>query len=199
MMTVKNTSSAIEAVTMMWLVTVNVYGMMPIMFAIRMNMNSVKTSGKNFMPAVPAVLCMLLATNSYVSSVTDCIRPGTSARDGAAADQQRGDADDRDRHEQRRIGDRDLVPADVAERGELGDLELMNWIGHRTSPAHDLIRKPVPTFRIMRFPQPIALSPVRWKPPPRVSRSTPRRRSRAKEKQSSPTASFRATCPAPSR
>ena len=32
-MTVKNTSSAIAAVTMMWLVTVNVYGMMPIMFA----------------------------------------------------------------------------------------------------------------------------------------------------------------------
>ena len=49
---------------------------------------------------------------------------------GAAADQQRGNANDSDRHEQRGIGDRNLVPADVAERGELRNLKLMNWIGH---------------------------------------------------------------------
>ena len=49
---------------MMWLVTVNVYGISPIMFAIRMNMNSENTSGKNFIPSLPAVLRIVVATNS---------------------------------------------------------------------------------------------------------------------------------------
>ena len=64
MITVKKTSSAIIAVTMMWLVTVKKYGNMPNRFATRMNMNSENTSGKNFMPSWPAVLRTMLATNS---------------------------------------------------------------------------------------------------------------------------------------
>ena len=63
-MTIRNTSSAIAAVMMMWLVTVNVYGMIPIMFAVRMNMNSENTRGKNRIPSLPAELCIVLATNS---------------------------------------------------------------------------------------------------------------------------------------
>jgi hypothetical protein len=38
--------------------------MMPIRFETQMNMNSEKISGKNFMPSAPAVLRMVLATNS---------------------------------------------------------------------------------------------------------------------------------------
>ena len=37
---------------------------MPIMFATKMNMKSEKTSGKNFMPSLPAVVRIVLATNS---------------------------------------------------------------------------------------------------------------------------------------
>src|SRR5712691_615021 len=52
--------------------------MMPITFSTRMNMNSENTSGKNFMPSVPAVLRSVFATNSYDISATDCSRPGAS-------------------------------------------------------------------------------------------------------------------------
>ena len=38
--------------------------MMPMRFETQMNMNSEKISGKNFMPSEPAVLLMVLATNS---------------------------------------------------------------------------------------------------------------------------------------
>ena len=55
MITVRKTSSASETVMMMWLVTVNAPGIIPIRFAIRMNMNNVNTSGKNFIPSLPAV------------------------------------------------------------------------------------------------------------------------------------------------
>ena len=34
------------------------------MFSVSTNMNSVNTNGKNFMPSVPAVLRMVVATNS---------------------------------------------------------------------------------------------------------------------------------------
>ena len=34
------------------------------MFATRMNMNSENTSGKNFIPSLPAVLLIVVATNS---------------------------------------------------------------------------------------------------------------------------------------
>ena len=37
---------------------------MPTRFETQMNMNSEKTSGKNFMPSEPAVLRIMLATNS---------------------------------------------------------------------------------------------------------------------------------------
>ena len=49
---------------MMWLVTVKVPGMSPIMFANRMKMNSENTSGKNFIPSLPAELLNMSATNS---------------------------------------------------------------------------------------------------------------------------------------
>ena len=49
---------------MSWLVTVNEYGISPIMLANRTNMNSVNTKGKNFIPSVPAELRTVLATNS---------------------------------------------------------------------------------------------------------------------------------------
>ena len=38
--------------------------MIPIRFEMQMNMNSENTSGKNFMPSEPAVLLIVLATNS---------------------------------------------------------------------------------------------------------------------------------------
>ena len=38
--------------------------MMPTRFETQMNMNSEKISGKNFMPSEPAVLRIVLATNS---------------------------------------------------------------------------------------------------------------------------------------
>ncbi len=55
---------ASDTVMMIWAVTANVYGMSPMTFTVRMNMNSENTSGKNFMPSGPAVLCSVLATNS---------------------------------------------------------------------------------------------------------------------------------------
>ena len=59
-----NTKSANEAVMINWLVTVNEYGISPIMLANRTNMNSVNTKGKNFMPSLPVELRSMLATNS---------------------------------------------------------------------------------------------------------------------------------------
>jgi len=50
------------------------------MFTVRMNMKSVNTKGKKRMPSLPAVLLMVLATNSYVSSAVDCRRSGTRLR-----------------------------------------------------------------------------------------------------------------------
>ena len=64
MMTVKKTRSASEAVTMIWLVTVNVKGISPITLVTSTNMNSENTSGKNFSPCSPAVLRIVLAMNS---------------------------------------------------------------------------------------------------------------------------------------
>ena len=60
----KNTSSANAAVTMMWLVTEKVKGMMLITFETKINMKSEYTSGKNFMPSSPAVERIVLATNT---------------------------------------------------------------------------------------------------------------------------------------
>ena len=83
-------------------------------------MNSVNTSGKNFIPSLPAVLCMRVG-DELVGQLGDRLhaarhqRAGASCRRPAAA----ADADHGDRHEQRRIGEGDLVPADVAERRDL--------------------------------------------------------------------------------
>ena len=71
--------------TIDWLVTVNEYGISPIMLANKTNMNSVNTNGKNFIPSVPAELRTVLATNSYDISAADCSRPGTIARGMVAA------------------------------------------------------------------------------------------------------------------
>ena len=60
----RKTRSASAAVMMMWLVTVKKYGNMPKRLATRMNMKSEKTSGKNFIASVPAVVRTMLATNS---------------------------------------------------------------------------------------------------------------------------------------
>ncbi len=59
-----NTTSAMAKVTMMWLVTVKVNGIIPIRLQNRMNMNSEKMNGKYFMPAVPTLSRIMLATNS---------------------------------------------------------------------------------------------------------------------------------------
>ena len=70
--------------------------------------------------------------DEFVGQLGDRLQPARHQRAGrAAADQQRPDADHGDHHEQRGIGEGDLVPADVAERRELLDFELMNRIGHR--------------------------------------------------------------------
>jgi hypothetical protein len=61
---VKNTSSANAAVTMMWLVTEKVYGIMLITFATRTKMKMEYTSGKNLIPSSPALERIMLATNT---------------------------------------------------------------------------------------------------------------------------------------
>ena len=86
------------------------------MLATRMNMNSVNTSGKNLMPSLPAVLLDGVG-DELVGQLRDRLQPARHQRAGrAAADQQRPDADHGDHHEQRRVGEGDFVPADVAER-----------------------------------------------------------------------------------
>ncbi len=59
-----NTSAASAAVTAMWLVTVKPPGIMPSMLTVKMNMKSVKMSGKYFIPASPMPSRVMLATNS---------------------------------------------------------------------------------------------------------------------------------------
>ena len=58
------TSSASAAVTMMWLVTVNPPGTMPMRLQMSTKMNSENTSGKNFMPSWPTFSRTVFATNS---------------------------------------------------------------------------------------------------------------------------------------
>ncbi len=74
---------------MMWLVTVKVYGMMPMTFSTRMNMNSENTSGKNFMPSVPAVLRRVVA-DELVGHFGDRLQPSRhqGARAGGSEHQQ---------------------------------------------------------------------------------------------------------------
>ena len=62
--TVRNTSAASAAVTTMWLVTVKKPGIMPSMLQTKMNMKSVKTRGKYFIPACPVLSRSMPATNS---------------------------------------------------------------------------------------------------------------------------------------
>ena len=60
----RNTRTASAAVTMRWLATVKLYGMTPTMFDTVTNMNSENTSGKNFIPSLPALARMVEAMNS---------------------------------------------------------------------------------------------------------------------------------------
>ena len=93
-------------------------------------MNSENTSGKNFIPSVPAVLRIVVG-DELVGELRERLQPARhQAARGGRADQQRADDADRDHHEQRRIGEGDLVPADVGDREDLVDLELMDRIGH---------------------------------------------------------------------
>ena len=62
--TVRNTSAASAAVTTMWLVTVKKPGIMPSMLHVKMNMKSVNTRGKYFMPECPVLSRSMPATNS---------------------------------------------------------------------------------------------------------------------------------------
>ena len=77
---VKNTNmnDAITNVTMIWLVGVNEYGVMPSKLHSSTNMNSEKINGKNLRPASPALSLIKLSINSYDSSTIDCMRLGTS-------------------------------------------------------------------------------------------------------------------------
>ena len=74
-----NTIAASAKVTMMWLVTVKLYGISPSRLLNRMNRNSVKTNGKKSRAPWPAFVSTISATNSYIISATDCHRPGTRA------------------------------------------------------------------------------------------------------------------------
>jgi hypothetical protein len=54
---------------------------------------------------------------------------------GGAADHKQGDYCHRKKHVGRRTGERDFLSANVTDGEELGDLELMNWIGgHSLTP-----------------------------------------------------------------
>ncbi len=59
-----NTVSASAKVTMMWLVKVKEYGIMPSRLPSRMNMNSVNTNGTNLRASCPALSRTMPATNS---------------------------------------------------------------------------------------------------------------------------------------
>ncbi len=54
---------------------------------------------------------------------------------GGADHQEGGDDDHRGQHESRRIGEHDIGAADMCDREQFDDAELMNWIG-----GHGLIR-----------------------------------------------------------
>ena len=97
-------------------------------------MNSVNTSGKNFMPSLPAVLLYRVG-DELVGQFGDRLHPARHqrARPSCRRPAARRDADHGDHHEQRGIGEGDLVPADVAERDDLVDFELMDRIGHGRS------------------------------------------------------------------
>ena len=86
-----------------------------------------------------------------------------------------GQADHRDQHEGGRIGEGDLGVADLAERKQVDDLELVDGVD-----GHDRYRS--------------SRSDVsRARRRPRASRSEPRRQSRATETRSAPTAKFPAS------
>ena len=59
-----NTTIASAKVTMMWLVTVKLHGTSPKRLANRMNMNSVKTNGRNGRAPCPALVSTMSTTNS---------------------------------------------------------------------------------------------------------------------------------------
>ena len=101
------------------------------MFSVSMNMNSVKTNGKNFIPSVPAVERMVCSDELVGQFCRRLQAARHQAAPGRCNDQERGDADDCEHHEGRRIGEGDLDIADLRDRKEIDDLKLVDWIdGH---------------------------------------------------------------------
>ena len=79
--------TASTAVMVRWLVTVNgctpgtiPNGIIPMKFAIRMNMNSENTKGTYFLPSGPTLEVSILLTKPATPSTAICQRPGTSSR-----------------------------------------------------------------------------------------------------------------------
>ena len=71
-----NTTAANANVTMMWLVKVNWYGIIPTIFPISTNMNKEKTNGKYLFPLSPTVSESNWAIKLYISSEISCILEG---------------------------------------------------------------------------------------------------------------------------
>ena len=117
------TMAAKAKVTMMWLVTVKLPGIMPSRFSTRMKMKIENTQGKYFMPSSPRFSFTILAMNSYSSSAIDCTRVGINERPLACEDQEADDCDKRNHHEQRRVREGDIVATEL-QIEDLLDLEL---------------------------------------------------------------------------
>ena len=71
-----NTTAANANVTMMWLVKVNWYGIIPTIFPISTNMNKEKTNGKYLFPLSTTVSESNWAIKLYISSEISCILEG---------------------------------------------------------------------------------------------------------------------------
>jgi hypothetical protein len=92
----------------------------------QMNMNSENTSGKNFMPS-----CRRCCGWCWRRTRRRARRSTAAAGHQlppAAADHQQRDHRHRAEHVERRIGEGDLLIADVADREDLVDIELMDRI-----------------------------------------------------------------------
>ena len=71
-----NTIAANANVTMIWLVKVNWYGIIPTIFPINTNMNNEKTNGKYLFPLSPTVSDSSWAIKLDINSEMSCILEG---------------------------------------------------------------------------------------------------------------------------
>ena len=71
-----NTTAANANVTIIWLVNVNWYGIIPTMLPINTNMNKEKTNGKYLFPLSPTVSERSWAIKLYINSEISCILEG---------------------------------------------------------------------------------------------------------------------------